>query len=200
MAAKPQEPSKAQAKKEDSSDSESDQDTEEWKENFGDESWKKVKGKRDKNPFEQSSYLKKGEQIDRLERVMLITFKMVAQFLEAGGDARGVVRHGLALAEKAAKGVYKIEAFTMYDDSVCERAGAVGPTSFGTVDQEDTLRLFSYDNVEMGKSWKAGSRDSDTVKKRSEKEDQGCNAKLVSTCTNVQHGKSWGMLAKIART
>ena len=177
------EASKAQVKKDDSSDSDTEPESEEWKESFGDDLWKNVKFKRDKNPFEQSSYLKKGEAVDSFERVVLIIFKTIAQLVENGGDVKGVVRHGLAMAEKAAKGVYKIEAFVKYDESVRERAGAVGPGAFGTVDQEDTLRFFSYDNVERAKSWKAGSGSSSGAgKKRSDKmclkyNDQGCNAK-----------------------
>ena len=169
-------------KKDESSDSDTDQEPEEWKDNFSDELWKNVKGKREKNPFEQSSYLKKGEAVDSIERVLLLTFKTIAQLVEVNGDVRGVVRHGLAMAEKAAKGVYKVEAFTKYDESVRERAGAVGPGAFGTVDQEDTLRFFSFDNVERSKGWKAGPSASGGQKKKSEKmclkyNDQGCTSK-----------------------
>ena len=93
--------------------------------------------KREKNPFEQSSYVKKRETVDSFEKVMVITFKTIAQLSEANGEIRGVVRHGLGMAEKASKGVYKVEAFTRYDDSVRERAGTEGPGAFGAVDQED---------------------------------------------------------------
>ena len=197
-AAGAQEPSKATAKKEDSSDSESDTETDNWKESFGDELWKNVKGKRDKNPFEQASYLKKGEAVDSIEKVMEVTFRTISQLVEANGDIRGVVRHGQAMAEKASKGIYKIEAFTKYDDSVRERAGSVGPSAFGTVDQEDTLRFFSYDNVERNKGWKSVVSGSGVGKKKSEKmclkyNDQGCNSKSCpyshkcAACEEVGH-------------
>ena len=195
-----QEAAKAPVKKEDSSDSENEPNAEEWKEAFGDELWKNVKFKRDKNPFEQASYVKKGEAIDSLERVMVITFKTIAQLAENGGDVKGVVRHGLAMAEKAAKGVYKVEAFTKYDESVRERAGSVGPGAFGTVDQEDTLRFFSYDNVERAKTWKSPSGGSSATKKKSDKmclkfNDQGCTAKSCffthkcAACEEVGHAR-----------
>ena len=188
----------ATTRREESSESESEQETEGWKDSFGDELWKNVKGRREKNPFDQSSYLKKGETIDSFERVMVVTYKTIAQLLEANGDVKGVVRHGLAMAEKAAKGVYKIEAFTKYDDSVRERAGAVGPSAFGTVDQEDTLRFFSFDNVERTKGWKTSQGSSGVAKKKSDKmclkyNDQGCNAKSCfyshrcAACEEVGH-------------
>ena len=172
----------ASAANQDLSSSDSETETEEWKAGFGDDLWKNVKGKRDKNPFEQSSYLKKGEPVDSFERVMMVIFKTLRQLLEANGDVRGVVRHGLALAEKASKDVYKVEAFTKYDESVRERAGLVGPSAFGTVDQEDTLRFFSYDNVMRAKSGKASGGEKREHKKKSEKmclkyNDQGCSAK-----------------------
>ena len=194
----PQESSRAQAKKEDSSDSDTEPENEGWKESFGDGLWKNVKGKREKNPFEQSSYLKKGETVDSFERVMVVIFKTISQLIDANGEVKGVVRHGLAMAEKASKGVYKIEAFTKYDDSVRERAGAVGPGAFGTVDQEDTLRFFSYDNVERPKGWKQASAGSSVSKKKSEKmclkyNDQGCSSKTCmyahrcAACEEVGH-------------
>ena len=106
-AAPPQESNRASAtRRDESSESESEPETEEWKDSFGDELWKNVKGKREKNPFEQSSYLKKGETIDSFERVMIVTYKTIAQLLEANGDVKGVVRHGLTLAEKAVR-LYK---------------------------------------------------------------------------------------------
>ena len=195
-----QEASRPAAKKDESSGSDTESEAEEWKENFGDDLWKNVKGKREKNPFEQASYLKKGEAVDSFERVMVVTFKTVAQLVEAGGDVRGVVRHGLAMAEKAAKGVYKIEAFTKYDDSVRERAGATGPSAFGTVDQEDTLRFFSYDNVDRSKGWKSGPSTGGAGKKKSEKmclkyNDQGCSSKTCfyshrcAACEEVGHSR-----------
>ena len=70
---------------------------------------------------------------------MMVLCKTMRQLLECNGEVKGVVRHGLALSEKASKEVYRIEAFTKYDESVRERAGQVGPGAFGTVDQEDTL-------------------------------------------------------------
>ena len=199
-AAMSQEPNRASTKREDSSDSESEPETESWKESFSDDLWKNVKGKRDKNPFEQSSYLKKGETVSSFEKVMEVIFKTISQLVEVNGDIRGVVRHGLAMAEKASKGIYKIEAFTKYDESVRDRAGNVGPSAFGTVDQEDTLRFFSYDNVERTKGWKSTSGTSGPSKKKSEKmclkyNDQGCNSKSCpyshscAACEEVGHSR-----------
>ena len=51
----PQPPAGGAGANVDCSSSDSDNETEEWKAGFGDELWKNVKGKRSKNPFEQSS-------------------------------------------------------------------------------------------------------------------------------------------------
>ena len=182
LPAQPQPPAPAAAANVDSSSSDSEGETEEWKAGFGDELWRNVKGKRSKNPFEQGTYLTKSEPIDSFERIMMITFKTLKQLLEANGEVKGVVRHGLALAEKASKDVYQVTAFTKYDESVRERAGQVGPNAFGTVDQEDTLRFFSYDNVIRSKPGKSAASSNREHKKKSDKmclkyNDQGCNAK-----------------------
>ena len=47
--------------------------------------------------------MKKGETVESLEKVMVITFKTIARLSEANGEIRGVVRHGLGMAEKASK-------------------------------------------------------------------------------------------------
>ena len=141
-----------------------------------------MKGKRSKNPFEQGTYLSKSDPVNSFERVMMVTFKTLKQLLEANGEVKGVVRHGLAMAEKASKDVYQVEAFTKYDESVRDRAGKVGPGAFGTVDQEDTLRFFCYDNVIKPKVGKASASGGREHKKKSDKmclkyNDLGCNTK-----------------------
>ena len=181
--ASPAQPANAAASsKVDQPDSESENETEEWKENVSDDLWKWVNGKKNKNPFEHTVYMKKGEHVDSFERVMMVTFKTVLQLLEVNQEVKGVVKHGLAMAEKASKSVYEVEAFTRYDESVRERAGAVGPGAFGVVDQEDTLRFFSYDNVKKTKGWKPSPSGSQSQKKKSDKlclkyNDQGCASK-----------------------
>ena len=83
------------ATKAESSSSDSEGETEEWKTGFGDKLWKNVNGKRSKNPFTQSTYLNKTEPVDSFERVMIVIFKTLRQLLDANGEVRGVVRHGL---------------------------------------------------------------------------------------------------------
>ena len=170
--------------RDDSSEEESEDEGEEWKNNFSEEFWSTTSGRKKKNPFDHSAYVKKGEVVSTFEKVMMITFKTVIQLRDANKDVRGVVKHGLAMAEKASKAIYKVEAFTKYDEAVRERAGSVGPVAFGVVDQEDALRFFSFDNVDRSKAWKGQALGSGSTgsKKKGEKiclkyNDQGCSSK-----------------------
>ena len=85
---------------------------------------------------------------------MVVTFKTLQQVLELNKNVGGLVKHGLAMAEKASSGVYKVEAFISYDESVRERAGRSGPKTFGQVNHDDIMRFFCYDNVDKAKQAK----------------------------------------------
>ena len=78
---------------------------------------------------------------------MSVTLKTITQLLDLKSDVRGVIRHGQLLANKAAKKVFHLEAFTGYDIEVRERAARAGPVAFGSVCQEEVLSHFCYDNT-----------------------------------------------------
>ena len=91
-------------------------------------------------------------------------------------------------------------AFLLYDESVRDRAGEVGPTAFGQVDQEDALRFFSADNMKKTTPKKSAAAASSMGKKKSDKlcirfNDGGCNAKncffvhKCVGCDDTTHGK-----------
>ena len=100
---------------------------EEWREYHGEAMWLKEKEKKRKNPFDHNAYLKKGDEVDSFETLMVITFKTLKQLVDQNFSVKGLIRHGRSLAEKAAKGSYKKNALIGYDESVRERAGEVGP-------------------------------------------------------------------------
>ena len=159
------------------SDSESEGD--EWKEFFGAKVWKEEKDRKRKNPFDHKNYGKKGEEVQSFEQLMVVLLKTMSQFMDLRYDVRGLIKHGLMLAEKAAKDVYKPEAFVLYDESVRARAGRVGPSAFSSIDQEDVLRFLSCDNLKArrpaGGASKSGQQKRDKVCLRFN--DGGCSNK-----------------------
>ena len=156
-AAFPAAPPSKQAKEEDASSSDSQSEAGEWTEQDGQDLWRSTKEKKKRNPFEHGSYIRKGESVTSFEKLMVVTFKTLEQLLDLNKDVRGLVKHGLAMSEKASAGVYKVNAFIMYDESVRERAGRSGPSTFGQVDQEDIMRFFCYDNVDKQKQLKSAT-------------------------------------------
>ena len=83
-------------KKEESSESSSGSDSEfgVWTEGDGRDLWKATKEKKKRNPFDHSSYLRKGEVVDSYERLMVVTFKTMEELMSMGKDVKGLVRHG----------------------------------------------------------------------------------------------------------
>ena len=170
----------------------------EWKEYYGIEMWKKEIERRRRNPFDQKVYGKKGEAVEDVEQLMVIAFKTIIQLLDLGQDVRGVAKHGLFMAEKAAKQVYDPIAFTMYDECVRERAGRNGPSAFSTVEQEDVVRCFCHDNTKASRakegSIKKSSRQK-SIKLCHRFDDTGCSSKSCmythrcSSCDESTHGK-----------
>ena len=161
--------------------------------------WKAAEERRKKNPFNHAAYIKKGEKVDSFESLMVITFKTIQQLADCKHDSTGVVKHGLTMAEKASKKVFKVDAFVRYDESVRERAGESGPAAFGQVVQEDTLRFFSVDNIDRS-TYKSKPTASGQAKKKSEKlcirfNDGGCSSKSCFfahkcvVCDETSHGK-----------
>ena len=145
----------AEVIKDSSSDSKSEMG--EWTERDGQDLWRSTKERKKRNPFEHGSYIRKGDTVSSYEKLMVVTFKTLEQLIELGKDVKGLVRHGLAMSEKAAAGVYKVETFIRYDETVRERAGQHGPSTFGQVNQEDVMRFFCYDNVDSKKGAKASA-------------------------------------------
>ena len=143
--------------------------------------------------------MKKGDKIECFETLVVIMFKTIQQLLDAKYDVSGMVKHGLMMAEKVSKNVFELNAFLLYDESVRDRAGETGPTAFGQVYQEDSLRFFSADNMKKSTpKTKAGP--SGHVKKRSDKlcirlNDGGCISKSCFfvhkcvACDDTSHGK-----------
>ena len=180
----------------DSTDSESE--IGEWTESDGRDLWKSTKEKRKRNPFDHANFNKKGEKVDSFEKIMIVTFKTIEQLLNMGKDVKGLVRHGLALSEKASTGFYKVDAFVSYDDSVRERAGRQGPSTFGVVNQDDVMRYFCVDNAERSRNAKASQS---TGKKKSDKvclkfnSDTGCTFRFCNfvhrcvACDDAGHSK-----------
>ena len=119
----------------------------EWREYHGETIWQREKDKKLKNPFDHKAYIKKDEEVDSFEKLMVITFKTLKQLVDLKYDMKGLIRHGLSMAEKAAEGSYKKIAFIGYDESVRERAGEVGPSAFGTVEYDDIFGFFCADNT-----------------------------------------------------
>ena len=175
-------------KKEDSSESSGDSESEcgVWTEGDGRDLWRATKEKKKRNPFNHSSYTHKGEAVDSFEKLMVVTFKTMEELMSLGKDVKGLVRHGLALSEKASTGIYKVDAFVKYNESVRDRAGRQGPSTFGEVNQEDVMRHFCYDNAETHRVGKLSSKAPVAAKKRGEKiclkynGENGCNFK---SCT-----------------
>ena len=170
-----------------------------WMDYHGREMWKAAEERKKKNPFSHVAYLKKGDKIECFESLIVVTFKTIQQLLDAKYDVSGVVKHGLMMAEKASKNVFELSAFLLYDESVRDRAGETGPTAFGQVDQEDSLRFFSADNMKKSTpKTKAGV--SGQGKKRSDKlcirfNNGGCTSKSCFfahrcvACDDTSHGK-----------
>ena len=67
--------------------------------------------------------------MDSFEKLMVVTFKTMEELMSLGKDVKGLVRHGLALSEKASTGIYKVDAYVKYDVSVRDRAVKARPPS-----------------------------------------------------------------------
>ena len=158
----------------------------EWTEGDGRDLWRATKERKKRNPFDHS-YTRKGEAVESFELLMVVTFKTMEELLAMGKNVKGLVWHGLAMSEKAATGIYKVDAFVKYDESVRDRAGRFGPSTFGVVNQEDVMRHFCYDNAEASKTSKGSSKASTSSTKRKTDKiclkyngENGCNFK---SCT-----------------
>ena len=173
----------------------SDEEPDEWEEFYGPTIWKKELDKKRRNPFDQKNYWKKGESIDSFEKLMAITFKTIDQLLDYKIDVRGIVKHGLTVSEKAAKDVFKSEAFISYDISVRDRAGQVGPSAFGAVEQEDIIRFFCYDNTKQRTFTKKDTKPASHSKKEKtclRFNDSGCTTKGCAFAHKCLACEEWG--------
>ena len=172
-----------------------------WRDYQGVALWMKEKEKKIKNPFDQRAFTRKGEKVSSFESLMYVTFKTALKLMELKYDARGILKHGMAMAEKAAKNVYEVDAFLQYDESVRERAGQTGPSAFGTVVQEDVLMHYCFDNTikqkgsskQQQSSKKAGSSKAEKTCLRYN--EGGCNNKSCHfmhrciACDDLGHPK-----------
>ena len=109
----------------------------------------------------------------------MVTFRTMLELHEDGEDVSGIIQHGLLLAEKSSKGVYKFEALISYDEVVRKRAGREGIPEFKNVRQEEVMKHFCFDNsiaTEQKKSTKSKSKRSDKICLRYNGAD-GCSMK-----------------------
>ena len=176
---------------------------EEWREYHGEEMWQKEKDKKRKNPFDHQAYIKKGEEVDSFETLMVITFQTLKQLIDLKLDVKGLIRHGRSLAEKASKGNYKKSALIGYDESVRERAGEIGPSAFGVVEYDDVFRFFCADNT-IPKKPLQGKQSPTTPRVKSEKichryNDAGCQSRTCIYAHKCASCELWGHPQKDCR-
>ena len=154
----------------DSSDSEAEMETSAAKER-----------KKQKRRFRHKNYLQRGESVNDIDSLMMVTFRTMLELQEEGEDTSGILQHGLLLAEKSSKGVYKFEALLSYDELIRKRAGREGTTEFGTVRQEEVMKHFCFDNciatgTDQKKATKMKAKKSEKVCLRYNGDD-GCTLK-----------------------
>ena len=152
---------------------------EDWKSYHGYAAWHMENEKRKKNPFDHQAFVKKGEKIASVEDLMAVTFKTLSKLVERRVDVKGLISHGLFMAEKASKNVYVSEAFVAYDEGVHKRAGETGPAAFGQVLQEEVFTHFCYENTKKQKS--LAQQKPKTPRSKS---DKVCNRFNESGCTS----------------
>ena len=144
---------------------EGDQD---WKDYHGFAAWHLENEKKKKNPFDYQAFIRKGEKVTTFEEIMVITFKTLSKLAELKVDSKGLLAHGLVMAEKAAKSLFVAEAFVGYDEEVRKRAAMSGPAVFGSVLQEEILRHFCYENTKRHRA-QSNPTNTSTTKGRSDK-------------------------------
>ena len=74
--------------------------------------------KKQKRRFCHKNFLQRGESVSDIDSLMMVTFRTMLELQEEGEDMSGILQHGLLLAEKSSKGVYKFEALLSYDEVV----------------------------------------------------------------------------------
>ena len=119
----------------DTSDSDTDNETSAAKER-----------KKQKRRFRHKNFLQRGESVNDIDSLMMVTFRTLLELKEEGEDVSGLLHHGLLLAEKSSKGVYKFDALLSYDEVVRKRAGRDGVSEFKNVKQEEVMKHFCFDN------------------------------------------------------
>ena len=81
-----------------------------------------------------------------IDSLMMVTFRTIMELQEEGEDVMGLLHHGLLLAEKSSKGVYKFDALLSYDEVVRKRSGREGVAEFKNVRQEEVMKHFCFNN------------------------------------------------------
>ena len=175
---------------------EGDQD---WKDYHGFAAWHLENEKKKKNPFDYQAFIKKGEKVTTFEDIMVIIFKTLSKLADLKVDSKGLIAHGLVMAEKAAKSLFVSEAFVGYDEEVRKRAGMSGPAAFGSVLQEEILRHFCYENTKRHRAQSKPAITKTTKGSLSKTchrfNDSGCVSKSCqyahrcSSCDDWGHGK-----------
>ena len=170
----------------DTSDSDADMETSSAKEK-----------KKQKRRFRHKNFLQRGESVNDIDSLMMVTFRTMLELQENGEDLTGLLQHGLLIAEKSSKGVYKFEALLSYDEVVRKRAGREGVHEFKNVRQEEVMKHFCFDNSIATEQKKAAK----TKVKKTEKVclrfngDDGCSMKncyyiyKCLACDDPSHSK-----------
>ena len=135
--------------------------------------------KKQKRRFRHKNFLQWGESVNDIDSLMMVTFRTMLELQEEGEDLSGLLQHGLLLAEKSSKGVYKFDALLSYDEVVRKRAGREGVSEFKNVRQEEVMKHFCFDNsvvTELKKPSKTKSKRAEKVCLRYNGDD-GCTMK-----------------------
>lgn len=102
------------------------------------------RGKSSRPMYSQTRHVDKGEEVKNVEKLMVISFKILLEVLEQGEPLKGFLSHGLTIAEKTASGAYQDHIYIAYDASVRQRTLKQGPRAFETPINEDLIKGHSH--------------------------------------------------------
>ena len=98
-----------------------------------------------KSQFTHKPYIVKGKPVDRFERLMVCSLRMMKDIMASGTDVTGVLTHLIVLAEKAASGYYRVDSIIAYDRATRMTAAESGISKFSVIDNSLVLQHLCYD-------------------------------------------------------
>ena len=98
-----------------------------------------------KSEFTHKPYIHKGKPVDRFERLMVCSLRMMKDIMQSGRDVTGVLTHLIVLAEKAASGYYRVDSIIAYDRATRMAAAESGIGKFSIIDNSLVLQYLCYD-------------------------------------------------------